>query len=66
MTPEQVYSILGFYDGFFYSFSREETYGEWTVEYFSNGKGELLVGSVRHPRIGELLQPSGFDAVQRF
>jgi len=66
MTLEQVNSILGLHNGFFYSFSREETYGEWTIEYFCGGMGELLVGSVRHPQFGELLMPSGPSAVPLF
>jgi hypothetical protein len=64
MTPEQVHSILGAPDGFFFSFSREEYYGDWTIEYFLNERGELRLGSIRSERFGELLAPSRYRAAQ--
>ena len=51
MTPEEVNSILGFFDGFFYSMSREEHFGEWTIEYSYTAHGVLGVTSVKKNRL---------------
>jgi len=47
MTVEAVFSILGFPDSTFCSFGREETFGNWIVDYGFDERDMLVVKTIR-------------------